>query len=86
MSEMRDAKLVEIPLDIYPDEVVENLEKGLGYRVRRLGTTILWLNPPDSSLPELIISGNQIMLNDEQDDAQRLVDLIQTLQKRRGVI
>ncbi|MHA1928310.1 MAG: hypothetical protein ACTSV2_06995 [Candidatus Thorarchaeota archaeon] len=85
MFEMCDTKIVEIPIDIYSEEVVENLEKGLGYRAIVLDKNIFRIIPPDSSLPELVMLGNLIMVVDEKGDAQRLVDLIQILQKRRSV-
>ncbi len=85
MLELHDTKIVSIPFDIHPDVVLENLRLGHGYDLRVLTNGIRKITrcvPPSDILPELIVIGYSILLDDKHGDSKRLEELLRVLKGR----
>lgn len=83
MLELHDAKVVMIPPDIHPDTFLDSIRLGHNYRLLKYPSGYTRCVPPDTSLPELFVMTDRILLDDKNGDASRIEDLLRVLKNRR---
>jgi hypothetical protein len=77
--------VLRIPDGLLTEDLMESLEIGHGYRWTKLVVSPkLWAhgNPPSSDLPEVLIIGKKILLEDGETHSLRFNRMLQALNQR----
>ncbi len=88
MQKLSGTTVLRIPDGLRTDDLMESLEVGHGYRWTKLVVSPkLWAhgNPPSGELPEVLIIGRKILLDDGDTHSMRFNRMLQALSHRSQI-
>ncbi|MFW9850807.1 MAG: hypothetical protein ACFFF4_16895 [Candidatus Thorarchaeota archaeon] len=89
MQKLNGTTILRIPEGLLIEDLLDSLEVGHGYVWTRLVVSPkIWIygSPPSSELPELLIIGRNILLEDNESLSQSFSRMLQALSHRSQVL